>query len=202
MEIKICGLKRVKDTEIINEYSSDINYIGLVFAKSKRKVDKYMAKEIIKNLDSKIKTVGVFVDTTAEEINSIVEFSGLDIVQMHGSESIKECEKINVPVWKAFKVKEEKDLDLIKDYKNLDGILLDGKDPGSGGSFNWHWAKYLSKEYKIILAGGLNSENVQRGIEIIKPFTVDVSSGVELDGFKNKEKIREFIRKVKEYETR
>lgn len=202
MEIKICGLKRVEDTIIINEFSRHIDYIGLVFAESKRKVDKYKAKEIVQSLNSKIKVVGVFVNTASDEINSIVEFCGLDIVQLHGDESYEEYKKIIKPVWKAFKISKEEDLTLIKDYGNVNGILLDGKEPGSGGAFNWNWAKDLSKKCKVILAGGLNEENVQRAMSIIRPDIVDVSSGVELDGFKNREKIGDFIRRVKKYEAR
>ncbi|SHI04924.1 phosphoribosylanthranilate isomerase [Clostridium grantii] len=202
MKIKICGLKRIKDIEIINENYKDVDYIGLVFAESKRKVDKELAKELIDRLNPKIKTVGVFVNSKPKEINNIVDYCKLDVVQMHGSESVEDCLRINASVWKAFKIKEESDLNLISEYEEFYGILLDAKDPGSGGSFNWHWAEKLNIKNNLILAGGINSGNVIQAMDIIKPDIVDISSGVELDGYKNSEKIKEFIRKVREYETR
>jgi phosphoribosylanthranilate isomerase len=202
MKIKICGLKRIKDIEIINENYKDIDYIGLVFAESKRKVDKELAKELIDRLNPKIKTVGVFVNSKPEEINDIVDYCKLNIVQMHGSESVEDCLKISASVWKAFKIKEESDLNSIMEYEEFKGILLDGKDPGSGGSFNWKWAEKLNIKSNLILAGGINSGNVTQAMNIIKPNIVDISSGVEIDGYKNAEKIKEFIRKVREYETR
>lgn len=199
-KIKICGLKSVEDIKIINKYP--VNYVGFVFAQSKRRVSKEKVKEMIKILKKNVKSVGVFVDTPYEEINKIVKYCNLDIVQMHGKEKNEECEKIIVPVWKGISIKNEKELNSAKFYKNVQGILLDGAKAGSGTMFNWNLAREFSKEYFTILAGGLNEENVQNAIRITLPNVVDVSSGVEKNGKKNEEKIKKFIRKVKEYEIK
>lgn len=200
IKIKICGLKSLEDIKIINKYSVD--YVGFVFAKSTRRVTKEKAKELISILRSDIKTVGVFVDTPYEEIESIVKYCNLDIVQMHGKEKNDECKKISVHVWKGISIKSEENLNFAKIYKDVDGILLDGAKAGTGKMFNWNLARKFSKEYFTILAGGLNYHNVQEAIKITLPNVVDVSSGVEKDGKKNEEKIKKFIRKVKEYEIK
>ncbi|MCY6483207.1 phosphoribosylanthranilate isomerase [Clostridium aestuarii] len=197
-KIKICGLKTLEDIRMINKYP--IDYVGFVFVESKRKVSKEQVRDMKKILSTKIKAVGVFVNTPYDEINDIVNYCGIDIVQMHGEESSEECEKIIVPVWKAISVQNKKDLIKAQRYKNVKGFLLDGVKAGSGISFEWSLVKEFSKNYFTILAGGLNSENVQQCIEIVNPHMVDVSSGVEKDGQKNEEKIKKFIRKVKKYE--
>ncbi|WP_461206444.1 phosphoribosylanthranilate isomerase [Clostridium sp. DL1XJH146] len=196
-KIKICGLKTERDIEIINKY--DVDYIGFVFAESKRKVTKEKAKDMVSKLRKDIKAVGVFVNSTKEEINEVVDFCGLDIIQLHGKETTEFSSCFDIPVWKAFSIKDKASLIEIGKYHEINGYLLDGLNPGSGKSFDWNIINGFSKDHFTILAGGLNSINVKTGIELVKPAVVDVSSGVEVEGIKNEEKIIEFIRKVKRY---
>jgi phosphoribosylanthranilate isomerase len=199
-KIKICGLKTVEQIAMINKY--DVDYIGLVFAKSKRQISPDNARKMRAGLRSDIKAVGVFVDTPIEEINKITKYCSLDIVQLHGCESNEECLKSNVPVWKAISVKDKESLEVLKLYKSVEGFVFDSSRGGSGKTFCWDFIKGLSKDYFTVLAGGLNSENVWEGIKEISPHVVDISSGVETSGEKDEIKIKEFIRKVKSYETR
>lgn len=194
-KVKICGLRSLRDIEIVNKY--DIDYVGFVFAESKRRVSIHEVKAMGEALRKDIKAVGVFVNTPPEEINKIVDYCKIDIVQLHGNETLEECEKIKAPIWKSISVKEKADAAKIELYKNTQGILLDGIKPGSGECFNWDLAKGISDKYFTILAGGLTTENVSNAIQEVKPQVVDVSSGVETDSIKDEEKIREFARRVK-----
>ncbi|GAA0738154.1 phosphoribosylanthranilate isomerase [Clostridium oceanicum] len=194
-KVKICGLKSLKDISIVNKY--DIDYVGFVFAKSKRQVTKELAKKMKERLKGKIKAVGVFVDTPYERINEIIEYASLDMVQLHGNETNDLCSKINKPVLKAISIKNKDSVNKVLKYKDICGFVVDGAVAGSGKVFDWNFIGDISSNYFTFLAGGLNEENVEEAIEKIKPQVVDVSSGVEVDGIKNEEKIKKFIRKVK-----
>lgn len=194
-KVKICGIKSLEDISIVNKY--DIDYVGFVFAKSKRRVTKELARKMKEKLNPKIKAVGVFVDTSYEEINEIIQYVGLDIVQVHGNETNDLCQKINKPVLKAISIKNKDSLNKISEYKDAYGFVLDGAVAGSGKVFDWSFALDISSKYITFLAGGLNEINVEEAIKKIKPQVVDLSSGVEVNGVKNEEKIKEFIRKVK-----
>jgi phosphoribosylanthranilate isomerase len=197
-KVKICGLKTLKDIHIVNRFAVD--YVGFVFASSKRQVSKQELKEMMGALRGDIRAVGVFVNTPTEEINKIMEYCGLQIAQLHGTESPENCNRINYPVWKGLSIQSSEDVDKIEDYKNISGVLLDGAKAGSGEKFNWDLIEGVSKETFTILAGGLRTENVVEGISKVHPQVVDVSSGVEVNEKKDEEKIREFIREVKGYE--
>lgn len=201
-KIKICGLRRVEDIDMVNENLPD--YVGFIFAESKRKVTKERAKELIDRLDKRIKTVGVFVNEREEDVGEIAKYCNLDILQFHGEENIKYCDffKDRYEIWKAFSVKGsgvEKELIKYKEYTNL--CLLDAYNKdirgGSGKIFNWDLIQGISKKYKIALAGGITSENILRAIEKVKPYIIDLSSGVETDGFKDRKKIKEVIKKIR-----
>ena len=187
-KIKICGLKRLKDIEIVNKYKPD--YIGFVFADSKRKVSHDLASKMKKNLDSSIKSVGVFVDAEIEEILK------LDIVQLHGSESeeyikiLKQNSNYKLEIINAIEMSGEKNL-LDYDDSLADYLLLDsGK--GSGKTFDWRLIrKDLKKEF--FLAGGLNAENITEAIMEFDPYAIDLSSSVETDGYKDELKIKEVM---------
>ncbi len=197
-KIKVCGLKRLEDIKIINKYPVD--YVGFVFADSKRRVTKEQVIHMKKILNKEIKTVGVFVNTPSEQINEIVEYTGIDIVQLHGIEQPEEMKKIVVPVWKGILMKDEDSINKVSLYRNANGILLDGAKAGSGESFKWQWAETISNHFFTILAGGLTPENVQASIDLVHPHVVDVSTGVEINGVKNEMKIKEFILRVKNNE--
>ncbi len=196
-KIKICGLKRLEDIEIANKYKPD--YVGFVFADSKRKVTHDLASEMKQNLDSSIKSVGVFVDEDIDEIIRLYEDGTIDIAQLHGLEDedyikrLKQKSNYQLEIINAIEMSDEKDL---KEYDNslADYLLLDsGK--GSGKTFDWRLIrKDLNKEF--FLAGGLNAENIAEAIEEFDPYAVDLSSSVETDGYKDELKIKKVMEAV------
>ena len=194
VKIKICGIKRLEDIEIVNRYKPD--YIGFVFADSKRKVSHDLAKELRNNLDSDIIPVGVFVDSPQDEILKLFDEEIIEIAQLHGSESeqfildLKKKTNGELKIINAIEMTQEVDL-LEYNDSNSDYLLLDsGK--GSGKTFDWSLIrKDIKKEF--FLAGGLNSENVTQAIDEFKPYAIDLSSSLETDGFKDENKIKEIM---------
>lgn len=200
VKIKICGLKRFDDIEYINKLRPD--YAGFVFAESKRQVDVNHAYKLINKLDRNIKTVGVFVNEKVDEVLNIAMTLKLNVLQFHGDETMDYIKHFkNYIVWKAIRVKSKSDIQKIDQY-NVDAVLLDSfaidKYGGSGKKFDWDILKDFKINKPIILAGGLNVSNVEDDIKIVKPYAVDVSSGVETEGHKDFNKIKEFIEKVRE----
>ena len=197
-KIKICGLKRLEDIEIANRYKPD--YVGFVFADSPRKVDYELASKMKASLDSSIKAVGVFVDADIEEILKLFDDGIIDIAQLHGVESEEYIEKLKqesenqLEVINAIEMSDDKDL---KKYDNsaADYLLLDsGK--GSGKTFDWRLIRHDLKK-KFFLAGGLNEDNIAQAIKEFNPYAVDLSSGVETNGYKDDEKIKRVMEEVK-----
>ena len=195
-KIKICGIRRLKDIEYLNELLPD--YAGFVFASSKRQVDKKHAYDLIKNLHESIQKVGIFVDEKPEVVLEIAKKLKLQVLQFHGHENQEYINKFNgYKIWKALKISNVDSISKLNDYK-CSKFLLDNTTSGSGENFDWNLAEKKVDGRSIMLAGGLNSENVEQGIKRLKPYGVDVSSGVEVDGFKDYNKIKEFIKKVRE----
>lgn len=200
-KIKICGLRRIEDVEYVNEFSPD--YIGFIFADSKRYVEPSYAKMLIEKLNPKIKTVGVFVNEDIKKISEISSMLNLDVIQLHGDENNDYILKLRNEklreIWKAVSVKSSDDLEKMSEIK-ADRILLDtykkGERGGSGESFNWDILESVNCG-DIILAGGLNSGNIRNAIKEVRPYMVDVSSGAESDGFKDREKIKKCIEAVR-----
>ena len=194
VKVKICGLKRLEDIEIVNKYKPD--YIGFVFADSKRKVSHDLAYKLKNDLSSDIISVGVFVDAPQEEILKIYGDGIIEAAQLHGIEDedyinqLKEKTNGELKVIKAIEMSEDTDLN---DYENsqADYLLLDsGK--GSGKTFDWRLIrKNLKKEF--FLAGGLDISNVEEAIEEFDPYAIDLSSSLETDGCKDENKIRELM---------
>lgn len=195
MKIKVCGLTTKKEAEFLNENKVDLAGMVMFFPKSKRNITPDTAREIISALNKNIKKVAVVVSPSYEEIK-VIESLGFDYVQIHGELDEELEEKINLPILKAFNIK---DMDLYERYeesKKVVGYVFDAQEPGSGKIFDWSLVKTLPKDDKIlILAGGLNPENVAKAIEYIHPDGVDVSSGVENpNGIgKSEEKIKMFV---------
>lgn len=197
--MKICGITDV-DTAL-QAVSSGADALGFVFAESKRKIDPVAAGKISGQIPPCVEKIGVFVNETREKIEEIVTEAKLTMVQLHGDESPEFCDSLSVPVIKALSIGSEADLQEMNKY-HCEMILLDspkGKYRGGNGtSFNWDilaGSQFPNK--RIILAGGLHEENVERAISITNPDMVDVSSGVETDGRKDVAKIKAFINKVK-----
>lgn len=195
MKIKICGLFQEADIDYVNEAKPD--YIGFVFAKSKRQVDYHQAKLLKSKLDSTIKAVGVFVDSDIDKITSLVNDRIIDIVQLHGSEASQYINKlkqhIDVPVIKAIKVTGSKDLNDLN-YP-VDYYLLDNQTSGSGKAFDWSLIKELDKPF--FLAGGIDLNNLDEAISKAG-YGIDVSSGVETNGVKDHNKIIEMVRRTRD----
>ncbi|MCB8815029.1 phosphoribosylanthranilate isomerase [Desulfosporosinus shakirovi] len=199
-KIKLCGLTRVCDIEAVNEAHPD--YVGFVFANSKRRItprDAFGLKEL---LDDKIQTVGVFVDETIEQILDICSIGIIDFIQLHGQEKATYIERLRKesgkPVIKAVRVRSREDIKAAERL-NCNYLLLDAfSDKSAGGTgetFDWKVVDAVQKPF--FLAGGLNSENVLQAMSAVKPFGVDISSGVETDGFKDRGKILEIVRLIR-----
>ena len=204
MLIKICGITTLEELDYINELKPD--YTGFVFAESKRKVNIENGKELLKALDKDVKSVGVFRNNTKEYIIEVIENIPLDIIQLHGDEDndfinyLKD--KTNCEIWKAVGIKNKEDLIKAKDF-NVETLLLDGSNPGSGELFPWEYLKEIDVNKRFFIAGGINEENVLEAMENVNPYGVDTSSGVETieNGIrkKDKEKIKRLIKKVRDY---
>jgi len=201
--VKICGITNTGEALYAQDKGAD--FIGFVFAKSPRRVTPSQAAYIISRLSLRVKTVGVFVDEKKERVKEIIKKSGrIDCLQFHGEESPKYCGQFpGKKVIKAFRIKDEDSLKGIKDFDNVDYILLDGFSMrlhgGTGKGFNLDLA-VKAKDFglPVFLSGGLNPDNVRAAIEKVKPFCVDVSSGVEkLPGEKDPDLIAKFINAVK-----
>ncbi|SKA01268.1 phosphoribosylanthranilate isomerase [Pilibacter termitis] len=199
MLIKICGLKTQEAVQAAVENGA--THIGFVFAKSKRKITKQQARSLAKLIPDGIVKVGLFVDEDLTKVKELIEEVPLDMVQLHGSESIDYANEINVPILKAFSVEEGKLPEGIKEFHEHT-ILLDapsGKFAGGNGErFEWEKVDVSQlSNYQFFIAGGLTSENVVQAIQYFHPTGVDVSSGVEVNGEKNIRKIKDFIQTVK-----
>ena len=194
MFVKICGITTSEAAEAAAAAGAD--FIGFVFAASRRKITPERAKMIAKSLSSPVKTVGVFVNETVEQMVNIAEYVGLDYLQLHGDEGEAVSKQLPRPVIKAFSVK-DKSIKNIMNYP-CDYYLIDSPGGGTGKSFDWKLLdKFNLDASKLILAGGLNPDNVQEAIRVVKPAGVDVSSGVETNGAKDIKKIKQFIHAAK-----
>ena len=205
-QIKICGITSLEEVEFINQM--DVDYIGFVFAESKRKVSSDKAQMLSKALRADIKKCGVFVESSVDEINEIAKSVNLDIAQVHKNYTQEMVAQIKIPVWRALNIKDYSSIDEangISRYKNVVGIVADsfvvGQSGGTGKTFNWDLLSGINEEIFLILAGGLNSDNISQAITMVRPSVVDISSGTEesINGktLKSEEKVRELVRKVK-----
>jgi len=201
-KIKICGLTSPAEARYLNENHVDFAGMVLFFPKSKRNISIEQAMEIMAALDASIKRVAVVVSPSIEQVRQI-EAAGFDYVQIHGEipETETEAEAaIAIPILKAFNVS---DMDSYEKYHNdsrIAGYVFDAIEPGSGKNFDWKLVDNIPRDEKLLLlAGGLNPDNVRMAIEAVHPDGVDVSSGVENDdkAGKNPEKIHDFVAAVK-----
>ena len=199
-KIKLCGIQRYEDIDVVNELLPD--YIGFVFAKkSKRFISYDMAKSLKKRLDKRVKTVGVFVNESIENIIYLVRNDIIDLIQLHGDEDSEYISKlkndVNTPVIKAFRIKSKSDINNL--YKEgSDFILLDA-GAGDGKTLDESILKDFKDDY--FLAGGLSPDNIYEKITALHPFGVDVSSGIETGGKKDADKMRKFVKLVREVEN-
>ncbi len=205
-QVKVCGITNIKDGQDAAKLGAD--YLGFVFYnRSPRFITPSMANGISHNV-RRPKKVGLFVNEDVSIVRTISEMAGLDVLQFHGNESPEYCNNFShLEVWKAIRVKDEQSLSVIPNYSSVDAFVLDahveGKMGGTGKTFDWDLAK-KAKEYSknIFLAGGLNPNNVAEAIISVKPYGVDVSSGVEKHkGEKSHDKMKSFIETAKTHAT-
>ena len=204
MKIKVCGLTTKKEAKFLNENKVDLAGMVMFFPKSKRNITPDKAKEIISALDKSIKKVAVVVSPSYEKIK-IIESLDFDYVQIHGELTEELESKINLPILKAFNIKDMSLYERYRTSQKVVGYVFDAQEPGSGKVFDWNLVKTLPKDDKIlILAGGLNPENVEKAIEYIHPDGVDVSSGVEFSDIpgKDPEKIKRFVENARKCKTK
>ncbi|MBS6140673.1 bifunctional indole-3-glycerol-phosphate synthase TrpC/phosphoribosylanthranilate isomerase TrpF [Veillonella parvula] len=215
-KVKMCGISKVETIPAVVEAKSD--YMGLVFASSKRQVTVDQAKTLVEELhkqytkrynngaeqsnDDEIKTVGVFVNETLENLVSIAKEANLDAVQLHGDEdeafiqSLKE--RTNVEVWKAVQIRSAADAEVWID-SSADMLLFDAyhKDERGGTGEVFDWTSLDEFERPFMLAGGIDGTNVARAIRTVRPYGIDISSGIETNGVKDDEKIKAFTNIVR-----
>lgn len=197
-KVKLCGLKRLCDIEWANEVRPD--YVGFVFAGKKRRVTDAIATALRQHLDQAIPAVGVFVNEEQEHIIQLVKAGVIQVVQLHGQEDDDYIEglrqTIDVPLIKAFAITGTDSLKAVKTCR-ADYVLLDNGPGGTGEAFDWQTIQHRIHR-PFFLAGGLTPENVAQAMAL-KPYALDVSSGIETDGVKDKQKIIKFMAQVKTY---
>lgn len=186
-KIKICGLRTQKDISIVNKLKPD--YIGFILSSGfKRSIDIDTADELRIRLSKGIKAVGVYVDDPLYEIELALRHHAIDIVQLHGNETPEFCSQINAPVIKMLKMS---DFDKISQYEPYVDYFLFDSGTGTGKTFDW--SKIPNTDKPFFLAGGLNKDNINQAITMVKPFAVDMSSCVETNGSKDYNKIKQII---------
>lgn len=200
--IKVCGFTRARD--VAAAYEAGVGAFGVVLAPSKRQVSLEQAEEILAPLPGGVMRVGVFVDAPAERVVEAVNRLGLNLVQLHGDESPEYCASLGVPVMKALRVGPGFDPAEARPYAGcITALLLDtmvtGETGGTGVPFNWTAvAACMPRVAPVAVAGGLTSRNVAEAISALRPFCVDVSSGVEISpGIKDRRLMHEFVAAVK-----
>ena len=190
-KVKICGLSTVEAVETAVLAGAD--YIGFVFAESKRQVSLEQAHELAKLVTGKTKIVGVFVSPSLEDLEQAIGQVPLDIVQIHGMFDEALIPKISVPVIRAIQLSDQE----AKVTSPAEFLLFDAPVAGSGRTFDWDLLKDQKIQQDFFIAGGLTVDNVRQARETFQPYALDVSSGVETDGRKDIEKIKAFIEGAK-----
>lgn len=190
-KVKICGLSTVEAVETAVLAGAD--YIGFVFAASKRQVSLEQAQELAKRVTGKTKIVGVFVSPSLEDLEQAISRVPLDMVQIHGAFDEALMPMISVPVIRAIQLSDQE----AQVSSQADYLLFDAPVAGSGQTFDWGLLKDQKIQQDFFIAGGLTEDNVRQARETFQPYALDVSSGVETDGHKDIEKIKAFIEGAK-----
>jgi phosphoribosylanthranilate isomerase len=183
VKVKICGITCLEDASRAAELGVDV--LGFIFAPSPRQMTPEEVRLIICNLPPFVGTVGVFVNQDLETIRDIVDFCGLDMIQLHGNESPGFCQDLMPYTIKAFRLKDASGLSTIRSYQgHIRALLLDTYQEdtlgGTGKTFDWNLAlKAMELKIPLILSGGLNPTNIQKAIMTVNPYAVDVNSGIE-----------------------
>jgi phosphoribosylanthranilate isomerase len=202
-KIKICGITTEDDA--IQIALLGVDALGFVFAKSPRQIDLEKARKIISKLPSFVSTVGVFVNQPVEFMKKTVEYSGIDYAQLHGDEGVDVCLEMFPRVIKVARIRDNEDVEKLIPYKDVvRAFLLDAFSQklygGTGEAFDWSIAKYAINllDKPVILAGGITPDNCMIAVNEVKPFGIDVSSGVEIcPGQKDISKVRDLLKKIR-----
>lgn len=205
--VKVCGIARPEDAQVADRAGADA--VGLIFAPSPRRVTVERAAEIDGVLSPWVARVGVFVDAALAEMERVLSRVRLDVLQLHGKESpgfVREVrEAFGLRIVKAASVREAADLERLESY-DVDAVLLDtyvpGQAGGTGKTFDWELALRWTDNRPLILAGGLTPDNVVDAVQRVRPYGVDVSSGVEsAPGVKDHRKVKQFIARARQLEA-
>lgn len=195
-KVKICGLTKPSEAQMLNKYGADYAGFVMFYEKSRRNNTVQNAWQVLRYLERKIQRVAVVVSPTLEQIR-MIEQMDFQAVQIHGELREALLQEIRLPVWRAYNMKDQTVPEAL-DSPKISAYVLDGGVPGSGKAFDWESMKRFSRRDKmLVLAGGLNGENVTEAIDILHPDVVDVSSGVEGEDGKDSLKVKDFILKVK-----
>lgn len=202
MKIKLCGLKRIEDIEVVNEAKPD--YIGFIFAKkSRRYVSPETAERLKQHLNPDIEAVGVFVNEDVDKVIEQAKKQVIDVIQLHGEEDVayvKNLKKaVDVPIIKAISMTKPDARQQISmwEISDVDYLLLDSGNGGTGEQFNYKLLQEIGNLKKpYFLAGGLNPENLENAVQQLKnnqPYALDLSSGIETNGIKDLDKIKKAV---------
>jgi len=195
LKIKICGLTRIEDVK--DAVAAGVDAIGFVFTDSPRRVSAQQAAQLCRYVPAGVLRVGLFLNQTRDEVTRVLSVIKPDILQFHGSESEQFCMGFDIPYLKAVAMKDEQSVPQAeRDYPSAAGLLLDShevdKPGGSGKAFDWSLSQAPVKQ--VWLAGGLTADNVCAAIRAVKPYAIDVSSGVEESpGHKDLNKMNAFV---------
>lgn len=201
VRVKICGITRLRDALLACEFGADA--LGLNFwPGSKRYISPARAARIIKALPPFVQAVGLFVNAPRGQVRATVRLTGVGAVQLHGDEEPEDCAGFGVPVLKAIRMSSRGSAGKLERFSEVQGFVLDAATPGYGGSgvsFDWRWATDVAASHRVVLAGGLTPRNVAGAVKRVRPWAVDVASGVEAaPGKKDPTLMRRFIRAAKE----
>jgi phosphoribosylanthranilate isomerase len=197
--IKICGITNIEDG--LRAASLGVDALGFVFATSPRRVEPDVARKIIRAIPTPPLKVGVFVNEDLDEVLRLIDYCGLKVLQFHGEEPSEYCQAFSLPIIKALRIK---DLESLKDMERYPEtiLLLDTYSPvqagGTGNPFSWEIALKAKEKQNFILSGGLTQENIGEAISKVRPWGIDVSSGVEMvPGRKDHLKMNDFVKEVR-----
>lgn len=208
IRVKICGITNAADA--LAAIDAGANLLGFNFyEKSQRYIAEIEAAKIRGQLQKKVETVGIFVNESPADVAALCKLLKLDAAQLHGDETPETVAEVsrNVPVWKAFRVEPDFHLKTLDEYPEAFAFLFDaahtGQYGGTGRTTDWDVARRATAGHRIILAGGLKVENVAAAVRIVRPYAVDVASGVESrPGKKDHSRMREFIQEVRRGERK
>jgi len=200
VRIKVCGVTRLADA--LAAVRLGVDALGFNFwPGSRRFVAPAVAREIVRHLPPFVTPVGVFVDQVEEELRAIAAVTGIQVLQLHGDESPELCARLPFPVVKSVPADRASDLDRLRAY-DVQAFLVDTPSPGHGGSgrpFDWSLAAGVATVAPVLLAGGLTPENVADAIRAVRPWAVDVASGVESSpGVKDADRMARFVSAARE----